>query len=557
MRRSAARMAILAAALAATALSAQRAEEAARQTPAIPDASCLDPNAAPEPAAAEPAPVLVDGLGYAGLEPDSDHEEARAWFAQGVRLIWAFDEAEAIRAFDQAQRLDPECAMCFFGEAWARSPTINLQPRTEQLADARAAAQRAVELAEGLSERDRMLVRAMAIRTAEESPENGAFNQAAYASFVETAALRMPQDDTLAILAADARMQVAEDMQPGSLSQRLIERVLARNPGHGGAIHFYIHLSDWIDRQHLAVPHAERLGAIAPAASHLVHMPSHSFYGVGRYRDAAAVNVAAIAADAAYAERVRPPRSDYRWMLLRHNMHFAMNSALARGDGATALDVAERYRAEYLSGEVAPASRLLSSSIHYAAGLHGDIETVLAIAEPEHVLDKAMRHYARGEALARRGDGAAIRAEAEAIAGLREGSDSPGLGRGGEALAEVFQNVLEGRAAMLAGEHEAAAAAYRKAMDRQHASRFGNDPPLFWYSVRRSLAAALLAGGDAEGARRQLYASLRRWPNDALALYALSLADRRLGDERSADRNLARARAAWAGELSAIPLARI
>jgi hypothetical protein len=286
-------------------------------------------------------------------------------------------------------------------------------------------------------------------------------------------------------------------------------------------------------------------------------MPSHSFYGVGRYRDAAAVNVAAIAADASYAERVRPPRSDYRWMLLRHNMHFAMNSALARGDGATALDVAERYRAEYLTGEVAAPSRLLGSSVYYAAGLHADVDAVLAMPEPEHVLDRTMRHYARGEALARRGDGAAVRAEAAAIAELREGQDSPALGRGGTALAEVFQHVLEGRAAMLAGEHEAAASAYRKAMDRQHASRFGNDPPLFWYALRRSLAAALLAGGDAEGARRQLYASLRRWPNDALALYALSLADRRLGDEGSADRNLARARAAWAGNLGEIPLARI
>ena len=94
-------------------------------------------------------------------------------------------------------------------------------------------------------------------------------------------------------------------------------------------------------------------------------------------------------------------------------------------------------------------------------------------------------------------------------------------------------------------------------MDRQLAAGFGSDPPVFWYSVRRSLAAALLAGGDAEGARRQLYASLRRWPNDALALYTLSLADRRLGDARSANRNLARARAAWAGDVSAIPLARI
>ncbi len=546
------RFALLAAA-GASALSAQPAEEAARRNPELPDENCLSAATGGEAPAREAPPLLVEGLGYAGLEPDSEDPEARAWFAQGVRLVWAFDEAEAIRAFQQAQRRDPECAMCFFGEAWARSPTINLRPRTEELAAARAAAQRAVALADGLSERDRVLVRAMAVRAG----TGETFDDAAYATFMEAAALRLPQDDTIAIMAADARMQVEEEMHPGSLSQRLLERVLARNPDHGGAIHFYIHLTDWIDRQHLAVPHADRLGRIAPAASHLVHMPSHSYYGVGRYRDAAAVNVAAIAADRAYAERVRPPPTDYRQGLLRHNMHFAMNSALARGDGATALAVADQYRSAFLAGEVTAPARLLGSSVFFAAGLHGEIDEMLALPEPEQALEQAIRHYARGEALARRGQAEGVRAEAAALARLREGTAAPGLGRMGTPLAEVFQHVLEGRAAMLAGDHAAAAEAYRKGMQAQLAAGFGSDPPLFWYSVRRSLAAALLAAGDAEGARNQLFASLRRWPNDPLALYTLSLAERRLGDAASADRNLARARAGWAGDVTQVPLSRI
>jgi tetratricopeptide (TPR) repeat protein len=544
----------LPAVLAAAALSAEAAADSTRRAPQIPDESCL-PGAGPaatDPPAEAP-PLLVEGLGFAGLEPDTENPQARAWFAQGVRLIWAFDEIEAIRAFREAQRLDPDCAMCFFGEAWARSPTINLQPRTEELAAARAAARRAAALSETSSERDRLLIRALVLRTG----DGGRFNQAAYARFLESAALRMPQDDTIAIMAADARMQLSTDRDPGSLSQRLLERVLARNPGHGGAVHFYIHLTDWIDRQHLAVPHAERLGAIAPAASHLVHMPSHTFYGVGRYGDAAAVNLAAIAADRLYAQNVRPPRSEYRWFLLAHDMHFAMNSALARGDGETALAVAGQFRTEFLTGEVDRTLRMLSSSLYYAAGLHGDAAEMLARPAPENAIDRLFHHYGRGEALARNGDAAAVRTEARALAQLRRGSEAAAFGRNGEALAEVFQYVLEGRAAMLAGEPETAATAYRKAMNRQLAAEFGNDPPLFWYSVRRSLAAARLEAGDAQGARRQLEASLRTWPNDPLALYALSLADRRLGDVQSADRNLARARAVWAGDVTSVPLARI
>jgi tetratricopeptide (TPR) repeat protein len=505
--------------------------------------------------AAQTPPVLLDGLGYAGLEPDSQNPEARAWFAQGVRLIWAFDEVEAIRAFQQAQRADPTCALCFFGEAWARGPTINLQPRNDELVAARAAAQRALALAGTLSERDRILVQAMVVRTG----PGEAFKNDDYMTYLQAQALRHPDDDTLSIMAADAQMITFPDgpQRPGTLAQQLLERVLARNPNHGGAIHYYIHLADWMDRAELAVPYAERLGGIAPAASHLVHMPSHTFYAVGRYQDAARVNVEAVAADRAFRELATPAASEYRRGLNAHNMHFAIESALARGDGATALDVSRQYRETYLTGPRDPRTQTLGTATFYANGLYGDVDAVLAMREPENVFDKAQYRYARGEALARRGDAAGVRGEAAALAALRDGRDAPGLGRRGGQLAEVFQYVLEGRAAMLAGNPATAREAYRRAMNRQLLSGFGNDPPLFWYSVRRSLAAATLAAGDAQTARAQLYASLRRWPNDALALYALSQADRAAGDVASAERNLARARGLWAGDVTRVPLARI
>jgi len=195
--------------------------------------------------------------------------------------------------------------------------------------------------------------------------------------------------------------------------------------------------------------------------------------------------------------------------------------------------------------------------LSYTAGLHAPIAEVMAIPESDNAVDRAMRHYARGEAQARAGDAAAVRAEARAIAALREGTAAPGLGRNGALLAEVAQGVLEGRAAMLERRYDEAAAAYRRAMEAQLRAGFSMDPPLFWYSVRRSLAAAMLAAGDANGARAQLHASLRRWPNDPLALYVLSLADRQLGDERGAAGNLARARRVWLGDVTEVPLVRI
>jgi hypothetical protein len=553
------RKAALTAALATTALAAQAAADSVRREPKLAAAAwCAQPGQATTEAEAAPAPVLVEGLGFAGIEPDSANAEARAWFAQGVRLVWAFDEVEAIRAFQQAQRLDPSCALCFWGEAWARGPTINLRPRTEELAAARAAAERAVALSGDLGAREKRLVRAMRLRTTGDD-----FANARYAAAMERMARRYPADDAVAVIAADARMvaQSPDEFRDGSPTQSLLEAVLARSPDHSGAIHMYIHLTDWIDRQALAEPHAERLGRIAPAASHLVHMPSHTFYGVGRYSDAAAVNVRAIAADRSYVERVRPRASDYRTGLLAHNMHFAVNSALMRNDAPTALSVADQLKDRFLQEGGEDYFQVIGSAVWYARGLHAAPEAVLAMAAPaaDNVLHRALRHYARGEALARSGgDPAAVRAEAQAIAALREGAEAPALGSDtASKLVAIAQHVLEGRAAMIAGDPTAAATFYRAAMDRQIEADFSADPPLWWYSVRRSLGAALLAAGEHRSAREQLAASLRRWPNDPLALLALSRAEQALGNGEESARALAAARAGWEGDITAMPLSRI
>jgi tetratricopeptide (TPR) repeat protein len=548
----------LALALAGTVLGAEAAADSIRRDLDTLEAWCAQPG---ETAAAEakapPPPVLIDGLGTSGIDPHSANAEARRWFDQGVRLVWAFDEVEAVRAFREAQRLDPACAMCFWGEAWARGPTINLRPRTEELAEARTAAQRAVALARGLPQRERRLIRAMRQRTGDK-----AFENERYAAVMERLAERFPEDDAIAVIAADAAMVAAprSGLREGSMPQRLLERVMARTPEHSGAIHMYIHLTDWIDRQDLAERPAERLGRIAPAASHLVHMPSHTFYGIGRYEDAVAVNVRAIAADRAFVERARPPASAYRTGLLAHNMHFAMNSALIRGDGATALSVAGQYRAAFLADRPGGGFRLIGSAVWFSEGLHADPRAVLRIPDPgeDQVLFRALRHYARGEAQARRGDAAAVSAEARAIAALLEGGDAARIGgRPATLLAEISQKVLEGRAAMLAGDHAAAETAYRAAMEKQAGAGFGSDPPLWWYPTRRSVAAALLARGNAADAREQLLASLESWPNDPLALYALSRAEQALGNASASADALRRARAGWSGDIAAVPLARI
>jgi hypothetical protein len=168
------------------------------------------------------------------------------------------------------------------------------------------------------------------------------------------------------------------------------------------------------------------------------------------------------------------------------------------------------------------------------------------------------RHYARGEAQAARGDASGVREEAQAITALAsEPADK--LGGGGAdvaAIASIAAGVLDGRAALLAHAPGEAAAAFARAAQVQEtsfpvASRF--DPPPWWYPVRRSLAYAELAAGKPADAARDAEASLKDWPNDALALRVLADAEAALGDARAAAATRARAHSAWRGDLDQIP----
>jgi tetratricopeptide (TPR) repeat protein len=511
----------------------------------------------------ESPPVLIPGLGTpTGLVPDTANAEARKWFEQGMLLVWAYDEAEAIRAFRKAQQIDGSCALCHWGEALARSPTLNLQPPNVDLHSAAAASARAVHLAGG-KKLDRIqsgLIEAMRIRAPGTS---GSFDFEGYVQAMAALAKEAPESDPVLVLAADSQIvRWSATEVPLQGAQGWLETVLKRSPNHTGAIHFYIHLADIVGRPQIAFEAAGRLGRYAPAASHLVHMPSHSFYGTGDFRQAVAVNRNAIRAYLDF-EKLGPAVSGYRRYLFAHDHHYAIESALMNGDGSGAVELAEDFGRRFPAQD--PLFRVRPA--HYAApwyayGRHLPVDKMLAMTEPmlgesdaARTLSRVMWRYARGEALARQDESAGLHPvqarkvaeEASQIAALMAGPLASTLDPESRALALMAQHVLEGRSAMLMGEHDKAEAAYRLAMNLRFDSNLQFDPPPFWYGVRRSLAAAILAKGDAAGAERQLNALFATWPNDPLGLLLYSQAEAALGRPESAAKYLSSAQARWAG----------
>jgi len=264
-------------------------------------------------------PPLWDNLGSATYPVTTGNPQAQAFFDQGLKLSYGFNHAEARRAFRMAQKLDPKCALCFWGEALVLGPNINVPMMPEAQAPALAALKQAEALAGGASAKEQALIAALAKRYTENPPADRAPLDGAYADAMAALSDANPDDLDTAALAAEAAMdtQPWDYWQPGGHEPKgragdaieRVEGILARNPLHAGAIHLYIHLVEASDRPERAEKYADTLAALMPGAGHIVHMPSHIYYRVGRYDDSLTANQKAVKVDEAYLRRPAPSAS--------------------------------------------------------------------------------------------------------------------------------------------------------------------------------------------------------------------------------------------------------
>jgi len=519
------------------------------------------------PSAAAPTadtlPDLRDDLGRLSWNIGAANPRAQAFFDQGYRLAWAFNHGEALRAFRAAQAADPGCAMCFWGEAWVLGPNINLPMD----AAANTLAMRALDRARALAARQpgslaAGLVEALAARHAADPDAARPALDTAYAEAMERVRGRFPASPEIALLTADALMNLSPwdywadaGRTPKGETARLVallEEVLTRHPEHPGAIHLYIHTVEASDRPERAAPHARRLAALMPGAGHLVHMPSHLWYRLGLWRESLELNRQAVAADEAALARGGASLV-YGQGYYPHNVHFVMVSALMGGDGATAVEAAQKLASlvsERAAREVAWTQPIMAAP-YVAHARFSTPEAVLALPAPVGDLPfvRAHWHNARGEALARLGRLDAARAEAAAIAELAASPGSTALNEIGLPAREVLTiagGVVSARVAMAAGDLPRAIALLQEAADAQEALPY-MEPPFWYYPVRQTLGAALLAQGRAEEAATAFRAVLATVPNNGWAAAGLLGAAERLGDTAGAAEARELLRRGWFG----------
>lgn len=526
----------------------------------------------PAAAFADTDPPLWPGLGGLTYRITTANAQAQPYFDQGLRLAYAFNHSEAQRAFRKAQKLDPECAMCFWGEALVLGPNINLPMMEDAVAPAFAALEKARLLSPKATPREQALIAALATRYVKDAKADRAPLDAAYASAMEKVAAQFPDDNEIAVLYAEAVMDLSpwNYWQPGGGAPNpqsvpivpTLERVLARDPNHPGAIHYYIHAVEASDRPERAEPYADRLRGAIPGSGHLVHMPSHIYYRVGRYLDALKDNKIAAEVDEKYLAESNAPMGVYRLGYYPHNVHFVLASAQMAGDGPTVIAAAEKLRG-LIPDEVARGIALVQpvkAAPYFAHALFSSPATVLGLPDPgaEIAYVRAMWHYARGIAYVAQGDFAAAKAEASAVAAL-EGGDLTLLTASGVPAKDVLalaRAVIDARIAQRQGDKAAAIAQFERAAQLQDGLPY-MEPPYWYYPVRQSLAVALMQAGRLDEAEEQFQRALRRAPNNGWSWYGLAQLYKARGKADQASKLEADLAKMWIGDRQLLDLSRL
>ena len=484
---------------------------------------------------------LFSGMGSFHMPITTRDTDAQRYFDQGMVLAFGFNHAESIRSFRAAQTLDSDCAMCFWGEALATGPNINVTNNgkavmtPEERASARAAIDHALTLVDGVTPKERSWILALDKRYdgQRETPRDPL--DRAWADALADMVDAYPDDMTVAAVYAEALMNTmpwdywgpSGEAKPDTQAViKSLERVMAAEPEHPLALHLYIHALEASSNAQKAEGAADALANLVPGSGHLVHMPSHIYFRVGRYQDAALANIRAADIDEAYIAECNA-QGFYPALYYPHNIHFLWASATMQGQSELSLKsarrVVENVRIEQV--EQFPTIQFFRTVPMLSLVRFARWEEILSEPEPHapFAFARAIWHYGRGVAYASMENKESALNELAAIERLEPEVDEIFKGNvyPAKSLIGIAKSLLRGEISFRSGAMAAAVTSFDEAVAMQDALPY-TEPPFWYYPTRQSLGAALLADGRAAEAQLVFEADLEQYPMNGWSLYGLT-----------------------------------
>lgn len=484
---------------------------------------------------------LFEGMGEFSRKITTKDPDAQKYFDQGMVLAFGFNHAESIRSFKAAQKLDDSCAMCFWGEALATGPNINVTSNgkaimsEDEKKSAWAALQKALERKGNATQVEQDFIDALAKRYSEDIKAEREPLDRAYADAMRGLHKKYPDDDEAATLFAEALMDtmpwdywLGDGRAKPETAEVLdtLESVLKRSPRHPLALHLYIHAVEASEEPGRAEKAADTLADLVPGSGHLVHMPAHIYWRVGRYNDASEANVRAAKVDEEYIAQCNA-QGFYPAAYYPHNIHFLWAASSMEGRSKLALEsarkVAENVKVEMI--KEFPTVEFFKTIPILALVQFGKWDDVLKEPEfPENFdYSNAIRNYARGVAYSRKGDVENARAERPGIeeamktvtVSFLDKNDYPA-----SELLKIADKLLEGEIAMTEKRYRAAIEAFTAAVETQDALPY-MEPPFWYYPTRQSLGEALLEAGENARAEAVYKRDLEIYPHNGWSMYGL------------------------------------
>ena len=497
---------------------------------------------------------LYTNLGTHHKRISTKNSAAQQYFDQGLRLVYGFNHAEAIRSFARAAEIDPTCAMCYWGIALAYGPHVNAPMDVASGVAAYAAVQKARSLQSHATAPERAYIEALAQRYEADPPADRVRLDTVYSRAMGQVAKTYPKDLDAAALYAEALM----DLRPWNYWRpdgtpypgtneivRQLERVLSKNPNHPGACHYYIHAVEAVNPK-AAVPCAERLARLMPGEGHMVHMPAHIYIRVGRWNDAVQANQHAIHSDEVFIEG-QHPMGVYPLAYYPHNIHFLAFASTMAGRSAQAIEASNTLTSK-VNLDAARQVGMLQEMLPYHAltlTTFGKWDEVLAQPLPPEDIrfSYAMASYARGVAYAAKEEWAEAQAALDTVTAADAATPD---GAEGKTALSIAVHALTGEIATRRGDVDAGIIHFREAARIEDGGLYF-EPPKWYYPIRHSLGAALLKAGRHAEAEKVYREDLRRFPENGWSLFGLAQALRAQNKENDAVAEEARFRRAWAG----------